>query len=92
MRHLTKLRLTKFFRDKSEQSKLMEDLRRGVPLNAALLARRLPVNDGSALLWNQFGRELERALIASRLEMKKADKHLKEWGSSFKQEIGAEFR
>ena len=70
----------------------MEDLRRGVPLNAALLARRLPVNDGSALLWNQFGRELERALIASRLEMKKADKHLKEWGSSFKQEIGAEFR
>jgi hypothetical protein len=56
----------------------MEDLRRGVPLNAALLARRLPINDGSALLWNQFGSELERALNAGRLEMKKADKHLKE--------------
>ena len=78
MRHLTKLRLTKFFRNKSEQLKLMEDLRRGVPLNAALLAKRLPINDGSALLWNQFGRELERALIAGRLEMKKADKHLKQ--------------
>jgi hypothetical protein len=56
----------------------MEDLRRGVPLNAALLARRLPINDGSALLWNQFGSELERALIPGRLEMKKADKHLKQ--------------
>ena len=39
----------------------MEDLRRGVPLKAALLARRLPINDASALLWNQFGSELERA-------------------------------
>ena len=84
--------MTKFFRDKSEQLKLREDLRQGVPLNAALLARRLPINDGSALLWNQFGSELERALNAGRLEMKKADKHLKEWGSSLKQEIGAEFR
>ena len=62
MRHLTKLRLTKFFRDKSEQLKLREDLRQGVPLNAG------------------------------RLEMKKADKYLKEWGSNIKQEIGAEFR
>ena len=62
MRHLTKLRWTKFFRDKSEPLKLMEDLRQGVPLNAG------------------------------RLEMKKADKHLKQWGSSLKQEIGAEFR
>jgi hypothetical protein len=70
----------------------MEDLRQGVPLTAALLVRMLPVNDGVALLWNQFGSELERALIAGRLEIKMADKHLKEWGSSFKQEIGAEFR
>jgi hypothetical protein len=31
-------------------------------------------------------------LNAGRLEMKKADKHLKQWGSSLKQEIGAEFR
>jgi hypothetical protein len=50
-----------------------------VPLNAALLAQRLPINDVEALLCDQFGSDLDQALRAGRLAMKKADKHLKEW-------------
>ena len=90
MREIEKLRLAKFFRNNSEPPKLMKEVRRGVPIEGALRTRRLPVKNGEALLRNHFGSdEVEQAKQAGKVEMKKADKSLREWGNSHRRGIDA---
>ena len=90
MLEIEKLRLAKFFRNKSEPPKLMREVSRGVPIEGALRTRRLPVKKGEALLRNHFGSdEVEQAKQAGKAEMKKADKSLREWGNSHRRGIDA---
>ena len=88
MREIEKLRLAKFFRSTPEQAKLMKEVRHGVHIEGALRTRRLPVKQGEALLRNHFGSdEVEQAKQAGKVEMKKADKSLREWGNSYRRGI-----
>ena len=74
----------------------MKEVRRGVPIEGALRTRRLPVKNGEALLRNHFGSdEVQQAKQAGKVEMKKADKSLREWGNSHRcgiDNLGATFR
>ena len=89
MKQQSKLRLAKFFADPLEQSKLLEELRRGEPLAAALSMRRLPNNAGEQLLRIQRGGDVDAAVRAGRLEARKADSRLKDWAARHRQEIKA---
>jgi len=89
MKQQSKLRLAKFFADPLEQSKLLEELRRGAPLAAALSMRRLPINAGEQLLRIQRGGDVDAAVRAGRLEARKADSCLKDWAARHRQEIEA---
>ena len=88
MREIEKLRLAKFFRNKSEPPKLMKEVRRGVTIEGALRTRQLLVKNGEALLLNHFGSdEVEQAKQAGKAEMQNADKRLREWGNSHRRGV-----
>ena len=89
MRRSTKIRLAKFFSDKKAGQELLDELARGVPLQAALLCRRLPLNVGENLLRIQLGDDLERALRKGKESMQKADEKLSEWARSNPQRVAS---
>ena len=87
MKQQSKLRLAKFFADPLEQSKLLEELRHGAPIEAALSMRRLPINAGKQLLRINRGSDVDAAERAGLLEVRKADSRLKDWAARHRQEI-----